>query len=165
MKIINRDKGLAQDKVPIYPVIKNAVLKIQNELKDDFLVYVILPTSIFVEKHKILKARKSIFKSKFLRSVSVSKFRKSFNKSFFLKNKKLIFTNQKSFFKNIHENKNFFYENGQCNIYHKDYFIDKRYKSKTKILPSVYSDLSSIDIDTNDDLKIAKKIFTSLNQN
>ena len=160
--IINRKKKLSQDHVPIFNVVKHAVKQIKREINNNFLIYVILPTSIFINKKKIIKAKNSILRSKYLRSCSVTIYRKNIKKSFIKKGKFIHFSNKKSFFSNKYNFNNFYYENGQCSIYHIDYFLQKKIKDKTKIIPSIYSDLECIDIDTYDDLKVAKKFFLFL---
>ena len=132
--IIHRDKKLSKDHVPIFKVVKHAVKQIKKVINNKFLIYLILPTSIFIDKKKIIEAKNSISRSNYLRSCSVTIYRKNIKKSFIKKGKFLDFSNKKSFFSNKFKINNFYYENGQCSIYHIDYFLKKKVKDKTKII-------------------------------
>jgi pseudaminic acid cytidylyltransferase len=154
-EVFARSKKLSGNNVPIYDVISNVINSIS--IKDKFLVTVILPTSVFISKADIKLAIKKVLKSDYVRSCSMSYFRKDINKSFFLNKENLIFFNKKKFTKKL--NKRYLYDVGQFYVYRSDYFIDKNIKLKTKIDPVILSDLRVTDIDTSEDFLRAKKIY------
>tara|TARA_B100000900_G_scaffold269527_1_gene230162 strand:- start:987 stop:1661 length:675 start_codon:yes stop_codon:yes gene_type:complete len=154
-EVLLRNKKLSGDNVPIYDVISNVINSIS--LEDKFLVTVILPTSVFITKADIKLAIKKVLKSDYVRSCSMSYFRKDINKSFFFNKKNLTFFNKKKFTKQL--NKRYLYDVGQFYVYRSDYFIHKKIKLKTKIHPVILSDLRVTDVDTHEDFLRAKEIY------
>ena len=154
-EVLIRNKKLSGDSVPIYDVISHVIKSIS--IKDEFLVTVILPTSVFITKAYLNFAIKKVLKLDLVRSCSMSFFRKDINKSLYFIKKRLVFFNKKKF--KDQSSRKYLYDVGQFYVYRSNYFINKKIKLNTKIDPVILSDLNVTDIDTYEDFLRAKKIY------
>ena len=155
-----RSKKLSNNKTAIYPVIKDFLNKIKH-LKDKDIVCVLFPTSIFVTKKLIEKAKKKLTSNNIYVSV-IQKFNHPIERGFKEIKNSLKPINRKKIRLRTQDLTPTYYDSGQLYFSKKIFYFSKK-KFINKFVKIGY--LDAMDIDDYESLNVAKKLFGMKNKN
>ena len=156
-----RDKKLSDNFTPTYKVIVDCVKKIKSErIPYHFCIY---PTSIFIDKNDLKKAFNKILKLKYNFICPVQKFISHPLRSFKIKKGSIYYNWPKYQMIASQDLENFYHDTGSFYIYKTSALLKLK---DHKILPpkSTFYILNkpSVDINTLDDLRLAKKLYKKI---
>jgi len=156
-----RDKKLSDNFTPTYKVIADCIKKIKSErIPYHFCIY---PTSIFIDKNDLKKAYNKILKLKYNFICPVQKFISHPLRSFKIKKDSIYYNWPKYQMTGSQDLEDFYHDTGSFYIYKTSALLKLK---DHKILPpkSTFYILNklSVDINTLDDLKLAKKLYKKI---
>jgi len=152
-----RSKRLSSDRAIIKSVIDDFINKVILDKKEKINIFVLYPTSIFVDKKLIIKCSKMLKKTDYV--TTVKKFPHPIQRALKYNKKKLEPLDKKKMLMRTQDLIKYYYNSGQIDCFKLDSWLKKKsfYKMNTKFI--ILDDIDSIDIDTPGDLKMAYKIF------
>ncbi len=152
-----RSKELSNDHAIIKSVIDDFIDKVILNKKEKINIFVLYPTSIFVDKEMILKCNEMLKKTEYV--TVVKKFPHPIQRALKFNKKKLEPLDLKKKMMRTQDLEDYYYNSGQIDCFKLDAWLNKKifYKMNAKFI--ILKDIDSIDIDTPDDLKLAYKIF------
>ena len=159
-----RSKKLSNDYATIKTVIDDFIIKQNlNILKNQLSIFVIYPTSVFINTETLKKCKKLLQSSEYV--TIVKKFQHPIERALKFKNNSLVPINQKKMNMRTQDLKQYFYNSGQIDCIKLGPWLKKNsfFKMKTKYL--IFNDINSIDIDTPEDFKLAKILYKKNKKN
>jgi pseudaminic acid cytidylyltransferase len=155
-----RSKKLANDFTPIYKVLIDCVKKIKTEENPyHFCVY---PTSIFVKKGNLKKAFSKIKKTKSKAIITIKKYNSPPLRSLKIKKNKIYYNFPKYEIARSQDLDDFYYDTGSFYIYETKALLKLKKKQQfPKKTTYLILDKTEIDINTEDEFRLAKKLFKS----
>jgi pseudaminic acid cytidylyltransferase len=152
-----RSKKLSDDHAIIKDVIDDFIKKVVINKNEKINIFVLYPTSIFVDKNIIIKCSKMLKKTEYV--TTVKKFPHPIDRALEFKDQKLKPINLKKKIMRTQDLKHYYYNSGQLDLFKLDAWIKKKifYNMNVKFL--LFKELDSVDIDSHEDLELAKKIF------
>lgn len=154
-----RSKKISKGTTPTFSVIKDFVSKIKFNFKYLVCIY---PATPMIDYKDILRGFNLINKNnKIDLIIPVSKFNNHPFRSLIIKNKKIRPLNNKNFKKNSNFLPELFFDIGSFYILKKEFILKNNYFFPSKAIPLVIKKNKYIDINDNEDLNLAKNIFTS----
>jgi len=156
-----RSTKLSDDFTPTYKVLIDCIKKIKSErIPYHFCIY---PTSIFIDKNDLKKAYNKILKLKYNFICPVQKFISHPLRSFKIKKDSIYYNWPKYQMTGSQDLEDFYHDTGSFYIYKTSALLKLK---DHKILPpkSTFYILNklSVDINTLDDLKLAKKLYKKI---
>ena len=152
-----RSKKLSNDHAIIKSVIDDFINKVILDKKQKINIFVLYPTSIFVDKKLINKCNKMLKKTEYV--TIVKKFPHPIQRALKFKNKKLEPLDIKKKVMRTQDLTDYYYNSGQIDCFKLNAWLKKKIFCKMNVKFIVLKDIESIDIDTPEDLKLAYKIF------
>ncbi len=153
-----RSKKLSNDRAIIKSVIDDFISKvILNKKKQKINIFVLYPTSIFVDKKLIIQCYKMLQKTEYV--TVVKKFPHPIQRALRYNKKKLEPLNLKKKLMRTQDLVEYYYNSGQIDCFKLDAWIKKKMFHKMNAKFIIFKDIDSVDIDTPDDLKLAYRIF------
>ena len=152
-----RSKKLSNDHAIIKSVIDDFINKVILDKKQKINIFVLYPTSIFVDKKLINKCNKMLKKTEYV--TIVKKFPHPIQRALKFKNKKLEPLDIKKKVMRTQDLTDYYYNSGQIDCFKLNAWLKKKIFYKMNVKFIVLKDIESIDIDTPEDLKLAYKIF------
>ena len=153
-----RSKKLSNDQAIIKSVIDDFINKvILNKKKQKINIFVLYPTSIFVDKKLIIKCSKMLKKTEYV--TTVKKFPHPIQRALKYNNKKLEPLDLKKKLMRTQDLPEYYYNSGQIDCFKLDAWLKKKMFHRMNAKFIILEDIESIDIDTPNDLKLAYKIF------
>ena len=153
-----RSKKLSNDRAIIKSVIDDFINKvILNKKKQKINIFVLYPTSIFVDKKLIIKCSKMLKKTEYV--TTVKKFPHPIQRALKYNKKKLEPLDLKKKLMRTQDLPEYYYPSGQIDCFKLDAWLKKKIFHRMNAKFIILEDIKSIDIDTPDDLKLAYKIF------
>jgi pseudaminic acid cytidylyltransferase len=153
-----RSKKLSNDFTTTRDVLIDCIKKIQAEkIKYIFCIY---PTAILINKNDLIKSFKKIKKYNYDYLIAISKYNSSPLRSLkVISQKRIIFKKLK--YKNLRSQdlSQEYYDTGSFYIWKTKSILKKRVKWPKKSTFYVLSNLKSVDINTKEDLDLAKLLF------
>ena len=137
--------------------IDDFIEKVIPSKSEKINIFVLYPTSIFVDKNTIIKCSKMLKKTEYV--TAVKKFPHPIERALEFRDKRLKPINIKKKVMRTQDLKHYYYNSGQLDLFKLDAWIKKKifYNMNVKFL--VFKELDSVDIDNHEDLELAKKIF------
>ena len=153
-----RSKKLSNDQAIIKSVIDDFINKvILNKKKQKINIFVLYPTSIFVDKKLIIKCSKMLKKTEYV--TTVKKFPHPIQRALKYNKKKLEPLDLKKKLMRTQDLPEYYYNSGQIDCFKLDAWLKKKIFHRMNAKFIILEDIESIDIDTPSDLKLAYKIF------
>ena len=153
-----RSKKLSNDQAIIKSVIDDFINKvILNKKKQKINIFVLYPTSIFVDKKLIIKCSKMLKKTEYV--TTVKKFPHPIQRALKYNKKKLEPLDLKKKLMRTQDLPEYYYNSGQIDCFKLDAWLKKKMFHRMNAKFIILEDIKSIDIDTPNDLKLAHKIF------
>jgi pseudaminic acid cytidylyltransferase len=167
LKIIKRNKKLADDYTDTRTVIVDAINKLESKNLEFDIVCCVYPTSVFIKLKYLISAVKKLKKKKLDFVYTAKKYEHTIFRSLYFNSNKLvcpIFNKKNNVQKRTQDFKKVFYDAGQFYLGHK-----YSWKSKKNIIYGnvdfvEISRLDSSDIDNIEDWKIAKTLWKMVNK-
>ena len=152
-----RSKELSNDYAIIKSVIDDFIDKVILDKKEKINIFVLYPTSIFVDKNLIIKCNKMLKGTEYV--TALKKFPHPIQRALKFNKKKLEPLNIKKKLMRTQDLTDYYYNSGQIDCFKLEAWLKEKifYRMNAKFI--ILKDLDSIDIDTPDDLKLAYKIF------
>ena len=154
-----RNKKMAQDKTPLIDSIRDDLIKFKK--KGDLIkeICIVSATSPLLKVKDILDARKLFlkFKKKYP-VISVCEFPAIIERGMKLKNKMMVFINNKTITENTQKFTKSFFPTGNIAYYNAEKLLKNKVR-KFNYIPLYLDRLRAIDIDETEDLKITKKLL------
>ncbi len=152
-----RSKKLSNDHAGIKSVIDDFIDKIILNKKQKINIFVLYPTSVFVDKKIILKCNKMLKRTDYV--TIIKKFPHPIQRALRFNKKKLEPLDLKQKLMRTQDLVSYYYNSGQIDCFKLQEWLRKKifYKMHAKFI--IFKDLDSIDIDTPEDFKLAEKIF------
>lgn len=161
-RTLTRPEILCSDNSDMDDVISHFINHLnKNGEKKNFLILLLQVTSPLRKIQDIVRAYQIMKKNKYSGIISVSKVDSSILKSLFINKNKIIPLNEKYLTANDQFLPKVYKPNGSIYIFSKKDFLVKKKIPIRKMKPFIISDISSLDINHEDDLKIAKKFYKS----
>ena len=152
-----RSRDISDDKTSTYDVLKNAIKKIKSENTEFHCM--LYPTSPLINHNVLKKAFNKISKEKVDGIISVSRYNNHPLRSLFIKKKYLKFKWQKFKNKNSQDLEKLYHDCGNFYFFKTSKILNKKKTYPKKILPFFMKAYETVDIDTKEDLILAKKLF------
>ena len=153
-----RSKELSNDSANLKSVIDDFLNKVILSQKTHKMnLFVLYPTSIFVDKKLIMKCNKMLKKTEYV--TTVKKFPHPIQRALKYYKKKLKPINLKHKLMRTQDLEEYYYNAGQIDCFKIDAWLKKKMFHKMYAKFVLLNDFDSIDIDTSDDLKLAYKLF------
>jgi pseudaminic acid cytidylyltransferase len=152
-----RSKELSNDHAIIKSVIDDFIDKVILIKKEKINIFVLYPTSIFVDKKLLIKCNKMLKETEYV--TALKKFPHPIQRALKFNKNKLEPLNLKKKLMRTQDLTDYYYNSGQIDCFKLDAWLKKKifYKMNAKFI--TLKDTDSVDIDTPDDLKLAYKIF------
>ena len=152
-----RSKELSNDHTGVKSVIDDFIEKVILNKKQKTNIFVLYPTSIFVDKKLIFKCSKMLKKTEYV--TVVKKFPHPIQRALKFNKKKLEPLDIKKKLMRTQDLTSYYYNSGQIDCFKLEAWLKKKifYKMNAKFI--IFKDIDSIDIDTPDDFEQAIKIF------
>ncbi len=152
-----RSKKLSNDHAIIKSVIDDFIEKVILNKKEKINIFILYPTSIFVDKKLLIMCNKMLKKTEYV--TTVKKFPHPIQRALKFNKKKLEPLDLKKKLMRTQDLTDYYYNTGQIDCFKLDAWLRKKifYKMNAKFI--TLKAIDSIDIDTPDDLKLAYKIF------
>ena len=152
-----RSKKLSNDHAIISSVIDDFIDKVILIKKEKINIFVLYPTSIFVDKKLLIKCNKMLKETEYV--TALKKFPHPIQRALKFNKNKLEPLNLKKKLMRTQDLTDYYYNSGQIDCFKLDAWLKKKifYKMNAKFI--TLKDTDSVDIDTPDDLKLAYKIF------
>lgn len=157
-----RPKKLSGDFTGTREVVLHAINFFENKDLNIENVCCFYPTSIFFETKNLIKALNNLDSKNYI--ISSKKINANFNRSFLIKKEKIkSFIAKKNIKKRSQDFKDLYIDAAQFYLAKKNTWLSKKniIEPGTKII--LLPTYNSVDIDTEEDLFFAKKLFKSLN--
>tara|TARA_B110000014_G_C19993698_1_gene514753 strand:+ start:50 stop:751 length:702 start_codon:yes stop_codon:yes gene_type:complete len=153
-----RSKELSNDRAILKSVIDDFLNKvILSQKAHKMNLFVLYPTSIFVDKKLIMKCNKMLKKTEYV--TTIKKFPHPIQRALKYYKKKLKPINLKHKLMRTQDLEEYYYNAGQIDCFKIDAWLKKKMFHKMYAKFVLLNDFDSIDIDTPDDLKLAYKLF------
>jgi len=153
-----RSKDLSNDSAILKSVIDDFLNKVILSQKTHKMnLFVLYPTSIFVDKKLIMKCNKMLKKTEYV--TTIKKFPHPIQRALKYYKKKLKPINLKHKLMRTQDLEEYYYNAGQIDCFKIDAWLKKKMFHKMYAKFVLLNDFDSIDIDTPDDLKLAYKLF------
>tara|TARA_B100001964_G_C14192310_1_gene581669 strand:+ start:544 stop:1242 length:699 start_codon:yes stop_codon:yes gene_type:complete len=153
-----RSKELSNDSAILKSVIDDFLNKVILSQKTHKMnLFVLYPTSIFVDKKLIMKCNKMLKKTEYV--TTIKKFPHPIQRALKYYKKKLKPINLKHKLMRTQDLEEYYYNAGQIDCFKIDAWLKKKMFHKMYAKFVLLNDFDSIDIDTPDDLKLAYKLF------
>ena len=153
-----RSKELSNDSANLKSVIDDFLNKVILSQKTHKMnLFVLYPTSIFVDKKLIMKCNKMLKKTEYV--TTIKKFPHPIQRALKYYKKKLKPINLKHKLMRTQDLEEYYYNAGQIDCFKIDAWLKKKMFHKMYAKFVLLNDFDSIDIDTPDDLKLAYKLF------
>jgi len=152
-----RSKKLSNDHATIKDVINDFIKKVIINKKEKINIFVLYPTSIFVDKNMIRKSINMLQKVEYV--TAVKKFPHPIERALEFKNKNLRPINLKKKKMRTQDLKTYYYNSGQFDLFKLDAWIKKKIYYNLKVNFLLLNELESVDIDNIQDFKLASKLF------
>ena len=153
-----RSKELSNDRAILKSVIDDFLNKVILSQKTHKMnLFVLYPTSIFVDKKLIMKCNKMLKKTEYV--TTVKKFPHPIQRALKYYKKKLKPISLKHKLMRTQDLEEYYYNAGQIDCFKIDAWLKKKMFHKMDAKFVLLNDFDSIDIDTPDDLKLAYKLF------
>ena len=153
-----RSKKLSSDSANLKSVIDDFLNKVILSQKTHKMnLFVLYPTSIFVDKKLIMKCNKMLKKTEYV--TTIKKFPHPIQRALKYYKKKLKPINLKHKLMRTQDLEEYYYNAGQIDCFKIDAWLKKKMFHKMYAKFVLLNDFDSIDIDTPDDLKLAYKLF------
>ena len=153
-----RSKELSNDRAILKSVIDDFLNKVILSQKTHKMnLFVLYPTSIFIDKKLIMKCNKMLKKTEYV--TTVKKFPHPIQRALKYYKKKLKPINLKHKLMRTQDLEEYYYNAGQIDCFKIDAWLKKKMFHKMYAKFVLLNDFDSIDIDTSDDLKLAYKLF------
>lgn len=153
-----RSKKLSNDHTIIKDVIDDFVYKVIE--KKDILkinIFVLYPTSVFITKQILKRCFRLLKNTEYV--TLLKKFPHPIHRALKYKNKKIEPINLKKKLMRTQDLEEYFYNSGQLDCFKLKAWVKKSMFHKMNAKFIIIDELNSVDIDNNNDLKIANKIF------
>ena len=152
-----RSKELSNDHAIIKSVIDDFIDKVILIKKEKINIFVLYPTSIFVDKKLLIKCNRMLKETEYV--TALKKFSHPIQRALKFNKNKLEPLNLKKKLMRTQDLTDYYYNSGQIDCFKLDAWLKKKifYKMNAKFI--TLKDTDSVDIDTPDDLKLAYKIF------
>jgi len=162
-----RSKKLSNDTTIIKSVIDdflNRIILSKKKYKEYSInLFVLYPTSIFVDKKLLIKCNKILKKTEYV--TTLKKFPHPIQRALTYNKNKLKPINLKHKLMRTQDLKECYYNAGQIDCFKIDAWLKKKMFHKMNAKFILLNEFDSIDIDTPNDLKLAYKIFALNNKN
>ena len=159
-----RSKELSNDSAILKSVIDDFLNKVILSQKTHKMnLFVLYPTSIFVDKKLIMKCNKMLKKTEYV--TTIKKFPHPIQRALKYYKKKLKPINLKHKLMRTQDLEEYYYNAGQIDCFKIDAWLKKKMFHKMYAKFVLLNDFDSIDIDTPDDLKLAYKLFNLKKKN
>ena len=153
-----RSKELSNDHAIIKQVVDDFLEKIiSNHDSKRMNLFVLYPTSVFVNKDLIMKCNTMLKKTEYV--TTVKKFPHPIQRALKYHKNKLEPLNLKQKLMRTQDLEEYYYNTGQIDCFKIDAWLKQRMFHKMKAKFVILNDFDSIDIDTPEDLKLAYKIY------
>jgi len=152
-----RSKKLSNDHTIIKSVIDDFINKVILNKKQKINIFVLYPTSVFVDKKLITKCNQMLKTTQYV--TTVKKFPHPIQRALKFNKNKLEPLNLKKKLMRTQDFENYYYNSGQIDCFKLDAWLKNKmfHKMNTKFI--TLKDFDSVDIDTPEDLKLAHRIF------
>jgi pseudaminic acid cytidylyltransferase len=152
-----RSKKLSNNHAIIKSVIDDFISKVIENKKENINIFILYPTSIFVDKKMIIKCSQMLKKTEYV--TTVKKFPHPIQRALKFNKNKLEPLNLKKKLMRTQDLEDYYYNSGQIDCFKLSAWIKNKMFHKMNAKFIILKDLESVDIDTPDDLKLAQKIF------
>jgi pseudaminic acid cytidylyltransferase len=152
-----RSKKLSNNHAIIKSVIDDFISKVIVNKKENINIFILYPTSIFVDKKMIIKCSQILKKTEYV--TTVKKFPHPIQRALKFNKNKLEPLNLKKKLMRTQDLEDYYYNSGQIDCFKLSAWIKNKMFHKMNAKFIILKDLESVDIDTPDDLKLAQKIF------
>jgi pseudaminic acid cytidylyltransferase len=152
-----RSKKLSNDHAIIKSVIDDFISKVILDIKQKINIFVLYPTSVFVDKKLIIKCNQILQTTEYV--TTVKKFPHPIERALKFNKNKLEPLNLKKKLMRTQDLKDYYYNSGQIDCFKLDAWVKNKMFHKMNAKFIILKDLDSVDIDTPEDLKLAHKIF------
>ena len=152
-----RSKKLSNNHAIIKSVIDDFISKVIVNKKENINIFILYPTSIFVDKKMIIKCSQILKKTDYV--TAVKKFPHPIQRALKFNKNKLEPLNLKKKLMRTQDLEDYYYNSGQIDCFKLSAWIKNKMFHKMNAKFIILKDLESVDIDTPDDLKLAQKIF------
>ena len=153
-----RPKKISDDKATTQEVIKHALKWFKNNNMQFNYVCCIYPTSILTKPNDLIKSYRLIKNSKWSFVMSAQKYSTQIERSFNLKDNKIILYNKKKFFKNSQDFKDFYHDAGQFYWGSSKIWYSKNSLNNKSTIYQLKKH-QAVDINTLEDWKFAEKLY------
>ena len=152
-----RSKKLSNDHAIIKSVIDDFINKVILNKKQKINIFVLYPTSIFVDKKLITKCNRILKTTQYV--TTVKKFPHPIQRALKFNKNKLEPLNLKKKLMRTQDFENYYYNSGQIDCFKLDAWLKNKMFHKMNAKFITLEDFDSVDIDTPEDLKLAHRIF------
>jgi len=152
-----RSKKLSDDHTIIKSVIDDFIGRVILNKKIKINIFILYPTSIFVDKKLIIKCSKLLKKTEYVSAVK--KYPHSIERALKFNKKKLEPLNLKKMFMRTQDLTDYYYNAGQIECFKLDAWLKNKMFHKMNAKFIILKDFESVDIDTQEDFELACKIF------
>ena len=152
-----RSKKLSNNHAIIKSVIDDFISKVIVNKKENINIFILYPTSIFVDKKMIIKCSQILKKTEYV--TTVKKFPHPIQRALKFNKNKLEPLNLKKKLMRTQDLEDYYYNSGQIDCFKLSAWIKNKMFHKMNAKFIILKDLESVDIDTPDDFKLAQKIF------
>lgn len=152
-----RSKKLSNDHAIIKSVIDDFINKVILNKKQKINIFVLYPTSIFVDKKLITKCNQILKTTQYV--TTVKKFPHPIQRALKFNKNKLEPLNLKKKLMRTQDFENYYYNSGQIDCFKLDAWLKNKMFHKMNAKFITLEDFDSVDIDTPEDLKLAHRIF------
>ena len=150
-----RSKKLSNNHAIIKSVIDDFISKVIVNKKENINIFILYPTSIFVDKKMIIKCSQILKKTEYV--TTVKKFPHPIQRALKFNKNKLEPLNLKKKLMRTQDLEDYYYNSGQIDCFKLSAWIKNKMFHKMNAKFIILKDLESVDIDTPDDLKLAQK--------
>ena len=152
-----RSKKLSNNHAIIKSVIDDFISKVIVNKKKNINIFILYPTSIFVDKKMIIKCSQILKKTEYV--TTVKKFPHPIQRALKFNKNKLEPLSLKKKLMRTQDLEDYYYNSGQIDCFKLSAWIKNKMFHKMNAKFIILKDLESVDIDTPDDFKLAQKIF------
>ena len=152
-----RSKKLSNDHAIIKSVIDDFINKVILNKKQKINIFVLYPTSIFVDKKLITKCNQILKTTQYV--TTVKKFPHPIQRALKFNKNKLEPLNLKKKLMRTQDFENYYYNSGQIDCFKLEAWLKNKMFHKMNAKFITLEDFDSVDIDTPEDLKLAHRIF------
>ena len=153
-----RPKKISDDKATTQEVIKHALKWFKNNNMQFNYVCCIYPTAILTKPNDLIKSYRLIKNSKWSFVMSAQKYSTQIERSFNLKDNKIILYNKKKFYKNSQDFKDFYHDAGQFYWGSSKIWYSKNSLNNKSTIYQLKKH-QAVDINTLEDWKFAEKLY------